>query len=202
VFFRSIKGFIDTYVSSPSWKAYSVVSQAVISLYVLNTLNSIIFGGDRYDKLTPHETDRIWNSYYVGYLSVSQRGQETVVRNALAYLHTICPFCGERGGTMEFCSQLANCTKKRVDKPLTLQSEDKGEFKVYLAKLKKAKEAHATGASGTPFDQKKFDELNRPTAKPRKPSTVKDISYYCSHQDELTLRKMEDYSSLMKPDSN
>ena len=85
------------------------------------------------DRLTPHESDRMWNSYYVGYLSASQRSQDIVVRNALIYLHTICPFCGERGGTLEFCSQIAMCSKKRGDKPLP-PAEDKGEYKVYLAK--------------------------------------------------------------------
>ena len=103
---------------------------------------------------------------------------------------------------MEFCSQIAICTKNRADKPPSPQTDDKVEFKAYLAKLKKAKETHAASAAGTPFDQKKFDEANRPATKPRKTANVKDISYYCSHQDELTLRRMEDCSSLMKPNSN
>ena len=103
---------------------------------------------------------------------------------------------------MEFCSQIAMCSKKRSDKPISVQSEDKGDYKAYLAKLKKAKEAHAASAVSTPFDQKAFDDLNKPSARSKKSPNTKDIGYYCNHQDELTLRKMEDYSSLVKLSSN
>jgi len=196
VFFRSIKGLIDSYISAAAWKPYAVVSQAIISLYIVNTLNGIIFNAGDFESLTPHEFDRTWSSYYVGYLSTSQRSQPTVVKNALIYLHTICPFCGERGGTLEACSQLAMCDKKRNDKPSAAKANGAEEFRAYKSKLKKAKDAAGTA----PFDQKAFDDVHKPLAKSTNLS--KDFRYYCHHQDEFTLRRMEDYSSLMKLSSN
>ena len=163
---------------------------------MVNTLNGIIFNNGEFEDLTPHEFDRTWSSYYVGYLSTTQRSQPTVLKNALIYLHTICPFCGERGGTLETCSQLATCDKKRSDKPGASKANSAEEFRTYKAKLKKARDA----AGSNPFDQKAFDEVNKPALKPT--HTPKDFKYYCYHQDELTLRRMEDYSSLMKLGSN
>ena len=196
VFFRSVKGLIDSYISNASWKPYSVVSQAIISLYIINTLNCIIFNNGDFENLTPHEFDRTWSSYYMGYLSTSQRSQPTVVKNALTYLHTVCPFCGERGGTLQTCSQIATCDKKRNYKPGASKVANTEEFRVYKAKLKKARDAAGTA----PFDQRAFDDLHKPISKAV--SLHKDFKYYGHHQDELTLRRMEDYSSLLKSSSN